>query len=142
MTTKITVAWQGDRGFIATNESGDQVGIKAPNPTGQGMSPGQLLLAALGGCMGITTIGVLEKKRQQVTAMEIDIIGEQMAEWPKSYTNIHMIYKITGTDINQKAAERAVELAETRYCTVSASLAPPITSEIVIVQEEEPVPAI
>ncbi len=139
MTTKITVVWQGERGFIATNEAGGQVGIMAPNPTGQGMSPGQLLLAALGGCMGITTISVLEKKRQQVTAMEIDIIGEQMAEWPKSYTNIHMIYRITGVEVSQKAADRAVELAETRYCTVSASLAPPITREVVIIPVEEPV---
>jgi len=140
MTKKVTVAWQGKREFIATNETGGRVGVNGPNPEGQSMSPSQLLLAALGGCLGTTVIGVLEKKRQQVTGMEIELIGEHMPDWPKTYTSIHMIYRIKGVDVSLKAAERAVELAETRYCTVSASLAPPITKEIVIIPEETPVP--
>ena len=140
MTKTVTVNWQGKREFIATNESGGQVGINAPNPPGQSLSPSQLLLAALGGCLGTTVIGVLEKKRQQISAIEIEIIGEHQPDWPKTYTGIHMIYKITGVDVSLQAAERAVELAETRYCTVSASLAPPITREVVIIPEETPVP--
>ncbi|RME80519.1 MAG: OsmC family peroxiredoxin [Caldilineae bacterium] len=138
MTKRVTLQWQGERHFVATDDTGNQVGINGPHPEGsRGMGASHLLLSALGGCVGTTVIGVLEKKRQQVTAFEIEIVGEHLPDWPKTFTGIHLIYKITGIDVSMKAAERAVELAETRYCTVSASLAPPITREIQIIPAAE-----
>ena len=141
MTKQVTVIWQKEREFIATDHAGGQTGITGPNPEGKGMGASHLLLASLGGCVGTTVIAVLLKRRLDVSGFEIDILGEHMPDWPKTFTGIHLVYKVKGTGIDLKTVERAVELAETKYCTVSASLAPPITREIQLVGEEQAVPA-
>ncbi|MCO6450809.1 MAG: OsmC family protein [Caldilineales bacterium] len=139
MSVQVNVNWQSQKSFLATNMEGDVVAIDGGS-NGSGLGPSELLLAALGGCVSTTIMGVLEKKRQQITSFEIEIVGEKQPDWPKAYTAIHMIYKVSGVDINQAAVERAIELAETRYCTVSASLKAPVTHELVIFSEA-PAPA-
>ena len=141
MTKQVTVTWQGERRFIADDHHDGYAAIGAPNPAGNGMGASHLLLAALGGCVGTTVIGVLEKKRQDVTAFEIEITGEHLPDWPKTFTSIHIIYRVTGNDVQPAAVERAAELAGTRYCTVSTSIAAPITESIELINLAEAVPA-
>lgn len=131
MTKQVFVNWQQQRFFVGNNGNGGEVAIDGDH-AGRGMGASELLLAALGGCVSTTVIGVLEKKRQQVTGYAVEIAGEQMPDWPKAYTSIHVTYRVKGVNIDAAAVERAVELAETRYCTVSASLSAPITHSIEI----------
>lgn len=134
MTKQVSVNWQTQRFFVGNTDEGNVVAIDG-NHAGRGMGPSELLLAALGGCVSTTVIGVLEKKRQQLTGYAVEVKGEQMADWPKAYTQIHVTYRVKGVNIDPAAVERAVELAETRYCTVSASLSVPITHSIEISDE-------
>jgi putative redox protein len=129
MTKQVFVDWQQQRFFVGNSPHGGDVAIDGDH-VGRGMGPSELLLAALGGCVSTTVIGVLEKKRQQITGYAVEITGEQMPDWPKAYTQIHISYRVKGVNIDPAAVERAVELAETRYCTVSASLRAPITHSI------------
>lgn len=140
MSKQVTVQWQKERSFLARTGENSTVIIDGSH-TGQAMSASELLLAALGGCVSTTVIGVLEKKRQQVSTYEVEVDGEQMPDWPKSYTSIHITYRVRGANIDVAAVERAVELAETKYCTVSGSLRPAITHSVEVIQEPEPVPA-
>lgn len=137
MTKQVFVNWQKQRFFIGNTDEGNVVAIDGDH-IGRGMGPSELVLAALGGCVSTTVIGVLEKKRQQVTEYAVEVTGEQMPDWPKAYTHIHVTYRLKGVNIDPAAVERAVELAETRYCTVSASLNAPITHSIEIAAEPEP----
>lgn len=134
MTKQVFVNWQEQRFFIGNTQEGVAVAIDGDH-VGRGLGPSELLLAALGGCVSTTVMGVLEKKRQQVTGYAVEIKGEQMPDWPKAYTQIHVTYRVKGVNIDPAAVERAVELAETRYCTVSASLSAPITHSIEISDE-------
>ena len=83
----------------------------------------ELLLIALGGCTGADVVSILEKKRQRVTAYEIEVRGERRAEHPRIYTSIEVVHRIRGHKVDPKAVAHAIELSETKYCSVSAMLA-------------------
>ena len=134
MTKHVTVVWDKERDFIALDRDGDgKVGITGPNPEGKSMGASHLLLAALGGCMGTTIIAVMLKRRKQVEAFEVEVIGEHIPDWPMTFTNVHLIYRIKSVGIDEKMMEQAVWLAEERYCTVSSTLGLPQTHEIEII---------
>ncbi len=81
-------------------------------------------------------ISILAKKRQQVTAFEVKAHGERRRTSPKRFTSFVVEYIVTGKGIDPDAVERAVELSETKYCTVSNTLRPagPIERKITIVE--------
>jgi len=134
MSKHVIVAWDKEKDFIAVDQDGGgQVGITGPNPGGPSMGASHLILAALGGCMGTTIIAVMQKRHKYVEAFEVDVTGEHLEDWPKTFTSVHLIYRIKGTDIDEKMMERAVWLAEERYCTVSSTLGLPSTHAIEII---------
>ena len=94
-----------------------------------GTRPKELLLLALGGCTASDVISILHKKRVALDGFEIHITAEQRDEHPQVFTKIHVEYVVRGDDIRSQDVERAIELAETKYCSVSAMLKPgvPIT---------------
>ncbi|NOZ73748.1 MAG: OsmC family protein [Chloroflexi bacterium] len=138
MTKRVTVIWTKEREFIAVDrDDGGRVGITGPNPEGKSMGASHLLLAALGGCMGTTIIAVMLKRRKEVKSFEVDVVGEHIEEWPKTFTSVHLTYTIKGVGIDEATMERAVWLAEKRYCTVSSTLGLPLTHEIVILEADD-----
>lgn len=99
-----------------------------------GVSPMELLLVALGGCMGISVVSMLDKMRQDVTTYAIRVTGERSSGWPVVFTAIAIEHRVTGHALDAAAIERALTLAETRYCGVSAMLgqAVPITHTLTL----------
>ena len=98
-------------------------------------SPVQTLLAAVATCQAMDVIVVLRKKRQQVTAYEVRMSGERVAESPRRFTAITLVHRITGRGLQRAAAEEAVRLAH-KHCSVSHSLRPDIvlTNEIELLE--------
>ena len=82
----------------------------------------EMLLIALGGCTGADIVSILEKKRQRVTGYSIEVRGERRAEHPRIFTKIEVVHYVRGHGIDPKAVQHAVELSETKYCSVSAML--------------------
>ena len=76
----------------------------------------------LGGCTGMDIVSILEKKKQKVTAFEMNINGEVAENLPKSFTGIHVEYVITGKDISEEAVKRAIDLSREKYCLVGITL--------------------
>ena len=64
---------------------------------------------------------ILEKKRQKLASLEIEISGERAAEPPTVWTKISMVYRFTGT-LEEKAVRDAIELSQNKYCSVAATL--------------------
>lgn len=89
-------------------------------------SPVQAVLAAVGGCGGMDVIGMLRKMRQRVTGYEIELIAERAEEHPRVFTAIEIVHRVYGDDLNAASVERAIELSETKYCSVHAMLAPAV----------------
>jgi putative redox protein len=113
--------YAADEAFVAESQSGHAMvtsfGHEATAPT-----PMELLLIALGGCTGADVVGILEKKRQRVTGYNIEVRGERRPEHPRTYTRIEVVHHVRGHNIDPKAVAHAVELSETKYCSVSAML--------------------
>jgi putative redox protein len=81
----------------------------------------ELILLGLGGCTGMDVVSILGKQRQSVEGFEINIDADRTDEHPKRYTEIRLEYVIYG-DVDEKAVARAIELSETKYCSVMAML--------------------
>jgi putative redox protein len=84
-------------------------------------SPMELVLIALCGCTASDVIGILRKKREPFTALEVHAKGERAADYPAVYTEIHLTYIVRG-QVSKKAMEDAVHLSKEKYCSVSAML--------------------
>jgi len=122
--------------FDATTETGQRfVMDSAKEP--EGVSPVDTLLAALGGCCAMDVIGILRKKRQDVTGYEVYVTGERRAEYPRAFTSIDVVHRVRGRNLSANAVEEAMRLSNTKYCTVFATLAPavPIHSRLEIIPE-------
>ncbi|MGA2613325.1 MAG: OsmC family protein [Spirochaetia bacterium] len=101
-----------------------------------GFRPLELILVGLAGCTAMDVISILEKKRQQVSSFEVKAHGDQADEHPRSLTRFVLEYVVTGKGIDREAVERAVQLSQTRYCSVAATLrnAGPIETKITILE--------
>jgi putative redox protein len=84
-------------------------------------SPMELVLLALCGCTASDVVGILRKKREPFTGLEVTAKAERADGYPAVYTSIHLTYLIRG-QVSQKAAQDAVRLSKEKYCSVSAML--------------------
>src|SRR5450432_4740388 len=84
-------------------------------------SPMELVLIALCGCTASDVVGILRKKREPFTGIEVRAKAERADGYPAVYTAIHLTYVVAGK-VSQKAMEDAVKLSKDKYCSVSAML--------------------
>ncbi len=87
-----------------------------------GSTPKELLLMALAGCTSSDVIPILKKKRVPLEGYEVIIKGVERDEHPKIFKEIHVEYVFYGEGIDPADVERAIELSDTKYCSVSAIL--------------------
>ncbi|HET8865906.1 MAG TPA: OsmC family protein, partial [Gracilimonas sp.] len=88
-----------------------------------GLSPMQLLLAGIGGCSAIDVISILEKQKQKLTDLKVEVDGDRqkLKAGYSEYKTIHMHFTLSG-ELDRKKVERALELSITKYCSVSKAL--------------------
>jgi putative redox protein len=91
----------------------------APEKTAN--TPMELVLIALCGCTASDVAGILRKKREAFTHLEVTASGERASGYPAVYTEITISYRITGK-VSRKSVEDAVKLSKEKYCSVSAML--------------------
>jgi putative redox protein len=98
-------------------------------------TPMELVLIALCGCTASDVVGILRKKREPFTSLEVHASGERAMGYPAGYTEISLVYRIAGK-VSRKAVEDAVRLSKEKYCSVSAMLekTAKITSKIELVE--------
>jgi len=119
------VVWRERLTFDATTSTGHTVVMDSSVPHGgddRGPSPMEMVLVALAGCAGRTVHDILLKKREPVTGLEVLVHGQRAETHPKVYTRIDMTFRVTG-NVKPESIERAIQLAEEKYCPVSVMLA-------------------
>jgi len=106
-----------------------------------GVNGADLLPLSLIGCSAWDIIRILRKQRQDVTKLEAFADSERDDEPPWRFRRIHVRYRLTGHNLNAHHVQRAIELSETKYCSIYATLrdAVELTSEYEIV-DEGPIP--
>lgn len=128
----VQLNWTGDHRFDAGRPGGPQVRIDASAQTGP--SPVDALLIGLGSCTSVDVVDILAKRRTPVVSFGIEVQAERREQAPRRVLKLHLIYRIDGAGIERVHAERAVELAVTKYCSVRDSLDPsiPVTWQVIL----------
>jgi putative redox protein len=90
---------------------------------GAGMSPPDLLLAALCACTGISAVSLLQKMKQPLGSLTVKAEADRQPDWPKAFTEIRLMYEISGKGAFDEALVRkAIALATKRYCAVGGTI--------------------
>jgi putative redox protein len=134
---KATVRFVTDDLFVGITPSGHAMVLDSDGQRSSAPTPVELLLVALGSCTAPDVISILTKKRQHVTSYVVEVTGERRDEYPRRYTTMKVHHILTGRSISPKAVAHAIELSETKYCSVAASLRPTveILSSFEIIEE-------
>lgn len=111
--------------FLAKGDSGHWVVMDGNEQVGgadAGARPMELVLFGLGGCTAMDVVSILKKMKVPVEDFHIEIESERATDHPKVYTKIGMTYHFYGKNLPLEKLERAVNLSEKTYCSVSAML--------------------
>jgi len=93
---------------------------------GQGATPMELLAVALAGCTSMDVISLLQKMRQPLEGLRVEVRGEKADTYPKRFVSLEVVYHLKGA-LDEKKVQRAIELSETKYCSVEATLRPAVS---------------
>lgn len=135
---KAIVRFVADDLFVGTTPGGRAIVLDTNSQRSSAPSPVELLLVALGSCSATDVASILKKKRQHVTSYVVEVSGERRAEYPRKYTSMKVHHIVTGRDISANAVAHAVELSETKYCSVAATLKPQVEIQTTFEIIEEP----
>jgi putative redox protein len=129
----------GDGLFIGITPSGHAQVLETDHERASAATPMELLLIALGGCTAVDVVSILKKKREQVTDYRVEVRGTRRVEHPRAWTRMEVRHVVRGRGVSEKAVAQAIELSETKYCSVAATLRPgvEIVTTYEIVEDEE-----
>ena len=116
----VVMTWAGEQRFDAGRAGGVTHRIDVSSRTGPG--PVDTLLNALAACTSVDVLEILAKRRTPVESLEVDVVADRVAAIPARLEHVQLTYRIRGAGIDRVHAERAVELAVTKYCSVRDSL--------------------
>lgn len=123
---KATVHYAGDEFFIGTSPSGHAQAIDTKADRHSAPTPVEMLLISVAACTAVDVISILKKKRQDVTDYNVEITGTRADEHPRKFTAMHVHHIVHGRGVSAEAVERSIELSETKYCSVAATVRPTV----------------
>jgi putative redox protein len=113
----LAMAAVADSGHWVTTDGPQQYGGYSAGPR-----PMELLLMSLATCTAMDVVSILKKKRVKLDDFSMKVEAEQAPEHPKVFTDIKLRYTFVGRGIKDADVERALELSESKYCSVSTML--------------------
>ncbi len=125
MTSTAQVTWVDGMQFVGEAGSGHAIVLDGRESVGgrdTGPRPMELLLVGLAGCTAMDVKFMLQRRRQQVTGVQVKAEAERADEHPKVYKKIKLEYIVRGRDLSEKAVVDSIELSEQKYCPASAML--------------------
>jgi putative redox protein len=133
---KTVLRWIENKMMIITDSNGHSIVVgRNPEPETSwiGVKPSDLLLMAVAACATWDVVEILIKQHEPLVDLRVETSGDQISEPPYRFTRIHNHYIVTGK-VNPKKLEKAIRLAEDKYCSVISTLRPgvPISSDFEI----------
>ena len=121
---KSRLTWTGDRTFLGQTESGHSIVVgtahnDAPKP---GPSAMELVLMGAGACSSYDVVSILEKGRQAVEDVIVELDADRAEEPPKVFTRIHLHFIVKGRALDPARVERAINLSVEKYCSATTML--------------------
>jgi putative redox protein len=115
------LVWTGERlQFLGHTTYGAALPIGG-DADGLGAKPSDLLPLSLAACTAYDVVVILGKQRQDLRGLEVELTTHQDPEPPWAFRSIHMRFLLSGV-VDRAKAEKAVVLAESKYCSVAATL--------------------
>ena len=121
----ITLNWKERMTFEGTGPSGFTQRLDSDVSAGgdnSGARPMEMIAIGLAGCTAMDVISILTKKKQSITDFKVNFRGDRAQDHPKVFTASIIEYQIHGTDIDEAAVLRAIELSAEKYCPAQAML--------------------
>lgn len=122
---KARIKWVEDRTFIGESGSGHKIVLGAAHGP-EGRSPGpsamELVLIGMGGCSAYDVVHILEKGREAIEDVSVELDAERAEQDPKVFTRIHMHFVVKGRRLAPEKVERAIALSVEKYCSASAMI--------------------
>ena len=122
--TVIRATWAGEHRFDVGRIDGTTARIDASGKTGPG--PVDTLLSALATCATVDVVDILIKRRTPVERLSVTVTGDRAPTIPARVTRLVLAFDMGGAGIDRTGAERAIDLAISKYCSVRSSLDPAI----------------
>ncbi len=132
--TEARAIWTDKDRFLGEASSGHAVVMDA-GETKTASTPMEMVLMALCGCTLSDVVGILRKRRELFTSLEVRAEAERANDFPKVYTSIKLLYRVGGR-VSREGMERAVQLSKEKYCSVSAMLEKTAKIEFVVEYDE------
>jgi putative redox protein len=82
----------------------------------------ELVLIGTGGCSAYDVVHILEKGREAIEDVVVEVEAERASQDPKVFTKIHMHFVVKGRELARHKVERAVALSIEKYCSASAMM--------------------
>ena len=123
---KARIKWVEDRTFIGESGSGHKIVLgTAFGPEGRtpGPSAMELVLIGLGSCSAYDVVHILEKGREAIEDVTVELEAERAQQDPKVFTSVHMHFVVKGRRLAKEKVERAITLSAEKYCSASAMIA-------------------
>lgn len=123
---KARVKWIEGMAFMAEADSGHAVVMDgAPDIGGRNLGPRpmEMLLMGAGGCTSIDVVMILQKSRQDVVDVLVELSADRAEDHPKVFTKIHFHFIVKGRKLNPATVERAINLSAEKYCSATIILA-------------------
>ncbi|MFM2066019.1 MAG: hypothetical protein RLZZ584_928 [Pseudomonadota bacterium] len=122
-----TIHWLPGSGmaFAAETGSGHLITMDgAPEGGGRNLAPRPMetLLAGAGACTAYDVVLILQRGRHVVTGCKLEVKAERATTDPKVFTQIELVFKLSGRELPEAAVQRAVQLSMEKYCSATAML--------------------
>ena len=120
----VYTSWGGKRTFLSKCPSGFDVKLDATQNyggDGQGLTPMELILVGVAGCIGIDVTMLLGKNLENISKIDIQTEGLRREEMPTSFIKIRTTFIVEG-EIDAQRFWKAIRLGHKNYCAVSDSL--------------------
>jgi putative redox protein len=123
---EVRLRWTGERiQFVGDTGYGDDVRVGG-DPEGPGAKPSDLLPLSLAACTAYDVVEILRKQRQDLRGLEAIVTSTQDDDPPWTFRAIDVEWVVIGP-VDQRKAERAVDLAERTSCAVAATIRPVVS---------------
>jgi putative redox protein len=121
---KSTITWMKDRTFTGQTESGHSIVIGTAHEGGPkpGPSAMELVLMGAGSCSAWDVVEILQKGRERVEDVIVELDADRAPEPPKVFTRLHLHFVVKGRGLSPAKVERAIALSVEKYCSAVAML--------------------
>jgi len=122
---EVKMKWRGGLRFEGKSVFGHTMvtdGAKQAGGGEAGFKPTELVLFGLAGCAGVDVVRIMQKQRQKLTSLEVEVKAHQNEDYPKPFHTFEVKYIARGEGLDARKLAKAIELSESKYCVVSQTM--------------------